>query len=154
MNNPLYLSLAAHLVREYLGVRVRFRVLGLWKTTEWRGFRDFFHVFFLTALAAAAALPLASLAVYVKAVPAKVAVEAPAAAQQTQTLWSVTVLLKCGLHNVMGAAFGLGSKPDMLTPLLLHLLRKLLVMAAELLLLLSALPGCRYRPIEAAKTLI
>jgi len=56
----------AHLVREYLGVRVRFRVLGLWKTTEWRGFRDFFHVFFLTALAAWAALPLASLAVCIK----------------------------------------------------------------------------------------
>lgn len=51
-----------HLVREYLGVRVRFKVFGLWNTTEKRGFRDFFHVFFLTALAAWAALPLASLA--------------------------------------------------------------------------------------------
>ena len=39
-------------MRVYLGSRLRFRVLGLWKTTEKRGLRDRLKVPFLTALAA------------------------------------------------------------------------------------------------------
>lgn len=75
-------------MREYLGVRVRLSVLGLWKTTEKRGFRDFFHVFFLTALAAWAALPLASFAVVHK--QQKGGAVAPAAARQTGPRSGVT----------------------------------------------------------------
>ena len=41
-----------YLMRVYLGSRLRFRVLGLWKTTEKRGLRDRLKVPFLTALAA------------------------------------------------------------------------------------------------------
>jgi hypothetical protein len=53
----------AHLLRVYFGCLSRCRVLGLWNTTEKRGFRVFFHVFFFTAFAAAAALAFASLPV-------------------------------------------------------------------------------------------
>jgi hypothetical protein len=52
---------AAYLILEYLGSRVRWRVLGRWKTTEKRGLRCFFWIPFFTALAAFWANALASL---------------------------------------------------------------------------------------------
>jgi hypothetical protein len=52
---------AAHLLRVYLGSRVRFSVFGRWNTTLWRGFRDLAQLFFFTAAAALAAVALASL---------------------------------------------------------------------------------------------
>jgi hypothetical protein len=50
-----------HLWRGYFGSRVRLSVFGRWNTTEKRGFRCLAHVFFFTALAALAAVALASL---------------------------------------------------------------------------------------------
>jgi hypothetical protein len=49
-----------HLVRRYLGSRVRLSVFGRWNTTEYRGLRVLAHVFFFTAFAAFAAVALAS----------------------------------------------------------------------------------------------
>ncbi|GIL91774.1 hypothetical protein Vretifemale_19371, partial [Volvox reticuliferus] len=48
------------LILGYLPSRVRFRVLGRWNTTEYRGFRLLLNPPFLTALAAFAATALAS----------------------------------------------------------------------------------------------
>ena len=45
-----------HPVREYLGSRVFFKVVGLWNITDLRTLRSFFRAPFLTALRAALAL--------------------------------------------------------------------------------------------------
>lgn len=52
----------AHLILGYLASRVRFRVFGRWKTTEYRGVRLFLKLPFLTDLAALAALAATNLA--------------------------------------------------------------------------------------------